>query len=158
METEWQATDNLNVFANLGHTRTRFKEFLSQIGNELVDFAGNEFGFAPQWTGSLGGAYYFDQGFMIEANGNYTDFAYNSAVNLEDEKSDSRFIINGRVGYEGEDWAIFVYGRNIFDERYLLRRFSSRGREVGYLGEPAIVDFTISGNFEGLGDLVNLGS
>ena len=92
---------------------------------------------------------------MIEANGNYTDFAYNSAVNLESEKSDSRLIFNGRVGYEGENWAVFVYGRNIFDERYFLRRFSSKGRDVGYLGEPGIIGFTISGSFEGLGYLVN---
>ncbi len=160
VETEWQATNNLNVFANLGHTKTRFKEFLTRIGNDLVDFAGNEFGFAPEWTGSLGGAYYFDNGLMIEANGNYTDFSYNSAMNLEDAKSDSRLIFNGRVGYEGENWAIFVYGRNIFDERYFLRRLSP-GRGLyhrGNLGEPAIIGFTISGNFDGLGDIVNLGS
>lgn len=57
VETEWQATNNLNVFANFGHTRTHFKEFLIQMGNEFVDLEGNEFPFAPKWTGSLGGAY-----------------------------------------------------------------------------------------------------
>lgn len=152
LETQWQATKNLNVFANLGHVFTRFTDFILSG----VQLRGNEFRFAPRWTGSFGGAYYFDNGFVIDGNANFTDSVFADATNNPLSKSDSFLVVNGRVGYETGAWAFYLWGRNIFDNRYFVNKQAAGPFDV--LGEPAIYGFTITGNFEGLGDIVNLGS
>ncbi len=145
LDARWQVNSNLNVNANLGYTRTRFKEFLTRVGNDVVDFAGNQFPFAPQWTGSVGGEYYFDNGFVIDAIGNYTSSSFEAATNLPGDKSDSYFVVNGRVGYEADSWSAFVFARNLFDRTYLPRKRSDPGGDpFDNIGEPRIIGVMIT--------------
>ena len=152
LETQWQATNHLNAYANLGHSFTRFLDFDS--GGEQL--RGKQFPRAPRWTGTIGGAYYFDNGFVIDANGNYSSSMFENATNLPNEESDSFFVVNGRVGYESENWSAFVFARNLFDNRYLIRRRAGMNQDG--LGELRIIGIMLTGQFEGFGSLANLGS
>lgn len=140
VETEWLLNDNLNIFANLGFTRTRFVDFV-QSGRNL---GGNEFPFAPKWTGSLGGTYYFDNGGFVDLVGSFTDNVFETADNMPTGESDSFLIINGRVGYEADTWAAFVYARNLLDREYIERR---RSTATDSPGEPRVIGVSVSARF-----------
>ena len=140
VETEWLLTDRLNLFANLGFSRTRFIDFI-QNGQDL---GGNEFPYAPKWTGSLGGAYYFDNGVFVDLVGGFTDNVFETAANQPAEESDSHFIVNGRLGYEADSWAAFVYARNLLDRDYIERR---RNDAFDTLGEPRVIGVSLSARF-----------
>ncbi len=137
VETEWLPTDRLNLFANLGFSRTRFIDFI-QNGQDL---GGNEFPHAPKWTGSLGGTYHFDNGVFVDLVGSFTDNVFESAENRSADESDSYFIVNGRLGYETDRWAAFVYARNLLDREYIERR---RNDAFDTLGEPRVIGISVS--------------
>ncbi|MEM9439392.1 MAG: TonB-dependent receptor [Pseudomonadota bacterium] len=121
-----QATDNLDVFASAAYVETELVEFTTN-GNVLD---GNEFPGAPKFTSAAGGTYYFENGFFLSADASYTGSAFSDAANTDALKSDSRFLVNARTGYETESWNVTVYTRNLFDKDYATSRFNT-GSGIG---------------------------
>lgn len=132
-------TDNLDLFASLGYVRTRFLEF----DNRGQDLSDNEFPFSPKLTGALGASYYFDNGFEIHADASYTEGSFGDVANTEEFKSDSRFLLNARVGYEADHWSAFIYARNILDKDYLTLAFPTNS----IAGDPLTVGGFVTVNF-----------
>ena len=141
LETQFSPNDNLDLFLNLGYTKTKFKDFVSNG----VDLAGNEFFRSPRWTGSLGGTYYFDNGFVAEASGSYTDGTFEDVENTPSNKSDSRFLVDARLGYEWDDWSVFLYARNLFDESYVERDRFDPSNDI--VGEPRVIGLQLNAAF-----------
>ncbi len=55
-------------------------------------------------------------------------------------------IYNAKIGYEGSNWDVYLYGKNLFDEEY----FSSGRVSVamtGNVGEPRTFGFLASIRF-----------
>ena len=40
-----------------------------------------------------------------------------------DQRADTRYLANVRVGYEAERWSVHAWVRNLLDERYPVRGF-----------------------------------
>lgn len=129
-EVEVQALlfDNLDVFASVGYNQTEFKDFISNG----VQLAGNEFRNAPKWTGSVGGTYYFDNGIYFGADASYTSSSFADAANTRSLRSDSRFLMNVRAGFEVENFNLFLYANNVFDRDYV----EERGQTLSTVGAP----------------------
>ncbi|MEM9305180.1 MAG: TonB-dependent receptor [Pseudomonadota bacterium] len=130
--------DNLLMFANIGYTDTEFDEYIGGQGETPVDLSGNRFPQAPEWTGSVGGSYFWDQGFFVRLDANYTDSSFYTVNNVPEELNEPFTLVNAQFGYESrQGWTALVFGRNILDEQYLARKradgFSSAGdsRVVG---------------------------
>ena len=123
--------ENLDVFASIGYNRTEFEDFVSNG----VQLSGNEFRNAPRWTGSVGGTYYFDSGIYFGADASYTSRSFSDAANTSSLRSDSRFLVNARAGFEVENFNVFLYANNIFDEEYV----EERGVALSTLGPPRTV-------------------
>ncbi|WP_404477311.1 TonB-dependent receptor [Novosphingobium sp. BL-52-GroH] len=87
------------------------------------------------------GAQYFDAVKAAEQASAATKAAYDVEHTLG--RVPGYGIFNGRVAFQldGPDIEIAVYGRNIFDKKYLLRRFPDLYRTLGiaaaYVGQPA---------------------
>ena len=123
VQANFDVTHNLNLFANIGYTKTKFDDYTGNASGMPVDLSGNEFAQAPRWTGSIGGAYYFDNGFETELDVNYTDRSYYTVNNDRDELNKAFTLVNARVGYQSDSfWAVHLYARNLFDEQYLSRK------------------------------------
>ncbi|MGP1255378.1 MAG: TonB-dependent receptor domain-containing protein [Kiloniellales bacterium] len=120
--------DNLDVFASIGYNRTEFEDFVSNG----VQLAGNEFRNAPRWTGSVGGTYYFDNGAYFGTDASYTSRSFADAANTSSLRSDSRFLVNARAGFEADNFNVFLYANNIFDNDYV----EERGTVLSTLGPP----------------------
>ncbi|MEM8686459.1 MAG: TonB-dependent receptor [Pseudomonadota bacterium] len=127
-----QPTPEWDVFGSAAFVQTEFLDFVT-LGQDL---AGNEFADAPTWTAAFGGMYTNESGWWIGADASYTASSYGDAQNTTDFKNDARFLVNVRAGYKTEAWELFAFVRNLFDERYLLRRSPGTGGPVGTPGEP----------------------
>ncbi|MEM1277768.1 MAG: TonB-dependent receptor [Pseudomonadota bacterium] len=138
LEVQSRPIPGLELFGSLGYADTEFTDFVS----DQVDFGGNEFPFASKFTLAFGGEYVFENGIFMAADANWQDSAFTDLANTSAEAIDSRFLVNARVGYETENWGLFAYATNLFDDDYLTRVFAGgvRGtagnpRQFGLIGE-----------------------
>ncbi|MEM7669080.1 MAG: TonB-dependent receptor [Pseudomonadota bacterium] len=122
--------DGLEVFGAIGYNETEFEDFISN-GEQL---AGNEFRNAPRWTGSVGGVYYFENGIFLGADASYTSGSFGDALNSPASRSDPRFLLNLRAGYETENFSIFAFVDNVTDRTYAEERSATTG--VITIGNP----------------------
>ena len=135
-EVEWQATADLNLFANVGIIDTEFKEF--EVNG--VDLAGMSFPQAPEFTANLGGLYQNDNGFFASMSYSYTDKTYSRVESPQITRIGNRSLLSGRVGYQQEYWRVYIWGNNLLDDEYEL--FVQDGRDFriagayGSVGEP----------------------
>lgn len=124
LSAQTQATDNLELFGSIGHTRTKFVEF--------GEFTGNEFPFAPDWTASFGGKYSWDNGFALGIDASYTAASYQDSANTY--RDDSRWLLNAHATFvTRNNVTAGLYVRNLLDEDYATARFESP------VGNPTII-------------------
>ncbi|MEM7357527.1 MAG: TonB-dependent receptor [Pseudomonadota bacterium] len=117
LELEARATprEGVELYGLLGLNETKFEDFVVN-GEQL---AGNEFRNAPDVTGAIGGTWEFASGWFFSADASYTSSAFGDAQNTPSTKSDSRFLVDTRIGYETDRYSVFLYADNLFDEEYL---------------------------------------
>ena len=143
LDASLQVTEQLQVAAGIGYTRTEFDEFV----NDNTDFSGNEFPFAPEFTAFIGGEYRLTPQWFVQLDGNFTDNYYSGANNAADEEVPARFILNGRVGYDAEDWSAVLFARNLTDKDYFTQRNEILNVQRVRSGEPFTVGLELTANF-----------
>jgi len=132
VELNARVTQNINLFANYGYTRITFDNFNDAKGN----YDGKYKPFSPKYNYSIGGKYRADNGYFARADlVGYGDMYLDNANSL---KRDAYNIINAKIGYEKNNYEIYLYGKNIFDKDYTSHGFAngnlavySEPREVG---------------------------
>ena len=127
VETQWFVNDNLELFATLGYSKTRFIDFPYAVNSNgdpvdvnnpvWADLSGNEFQNSPNLTGSVGAYYRNDEGWFVDTTLSYTDGGYSDVFNLEVDAFDSQTIANVRTGYDSERYRVFFYVNNLFNNR-----------------------------------------
>lgn len=146
LETNLNATNQLTLFFNVGYTKTQLDEYVvADAMRNPISLAGNQFSQAPQWTGSIGGDYDFDNGFEIAVDGSFTDKSFYTVNNDPGELNSSFFLVNARFGYQSNSfWSVYLYSRNLFDRQYLARR---RADGFGSAGDSRVVGINVNANF-----------
>lgn len=127
-EAEWQATADLNLFANFGFIHTEFEEFVTKG----INLAGMSFPQAPDFTANLGGLYQNDNGFFTSMTFSYTGDTYSRIDAPEVTKIGNRKLLSGRLGYQQDDWRAYIWGNNLLDDDYEI--FVQDGRDFGLAG------------------------
>jgi len=117
IESSYQATPELNLFANLGYTKAEFKNFKDSLG----DYSGNYTPFAPKYNYSLGFKYRDEKGIFGQFDITGQDSYYSSKTN--NTKSEKYALMNLKVGYETENYEIYLYSNNITDKKYDLEGY-----------------------------------
>jgi outer membrane receptor protein involved in Fe transport len=116
-DMRWQATNALELFANVGLLNAEFDEFVTP----QVDASGRDQAHAPNYTYALGGAYRHASGWFarVDISGK-DDFFFDVS---HDQVSEAYSVTNARLGYETQDWIVQLWLRNAFDERFAVRGF-----------------------------------
>jgi iron complex outermembrane receptor protein len=149
-ELTYQFNDNLKAFANLGWLRTEIKGFVAQDGTNM---SGRDQAHAPEYQYNIGAEYTVNQHWFVRINAEGKDaFYYSMSHNAQSETVN---LVNVALGYQGTNWDITLWGRNITDEDYGVRGFFfGNDPRDGYeakthtqLGEPARYGATFSYNF-----------
>ena len=119
VEMTAKITDGLSLMGGFGYTDIEFDTFSDAKGN----YEGNKNPYAPEYTFNLGAQYRHAGGFYARA-----DLIGYGKMFLDKENKYSRDayqIVNAKIGYEANNFDIYLYGKNIFDEEY---------DSVGYFG------------------------
>lgn len=124
VESQFAATDTLDLYGAVGYAKTEFDEFIVNINGVPTDFSGNEFAFAPQWTLNAGATWRPTDNWVANVNANHATSAYILADRPQTSReSEARTLVNFRAGWESETFGIYLAGNNLFDEDYLITQF-----------------------------------
>lgn len=142
LEISHRLSSDLDWYASIGHTRTKFDEFKTNLGT-ATDYSGREFPYAAHWTLGGGVNLRFGDGFLANVNASYRSKVYDDVTKANDPNSrlDARTLVNARLAYEVGDWTFAVYANNLFDEHYLQYNRSEFSRAL--LGDPRVVGLTV---------------
>jgi len=113
----WRPIDSLTFGATLGLLHTEYVGY--RYGDRDLD--GREQAHAPGWQYSLSAEWTSPRGWMARADLYGSDAFYFDASH--DQRSDPYALLNLKVGYSGDRWSAYLWGRNVFDERYAVRGF-----------------------------------
>ena len=112
LELTGKITAGLTLTAGFGYTHIEFDDYKDAEG----DYQGNKTTHAPEYTFNIGAQYRWENGFYARADLIGYGEMYTDRANKY--KRDAYQIVNAKIGYEAEHYDIYLYGKNIFDERY----------------------------------------
>jgi len=112
LEMTARVTDGVTLMAGFGHSDIEFDSFKDSLG----DYKGNKNPFAPEYTFNIGAQYRHPGGFYARADLVGCGKMYLDKAN--EYARDAYEIVNAKIGYEAEDFDIYLYGKNLFDKEY----------------------------------------
>jgi len=121
-DTNWQINNEIALYATLGYLKATYKQYDYQDKyGSTIDISGRELAHAPNLSYSTGIIYRHDIGLFTNLNmSGKSDFYFSDS---HAEKSQSTNIINAIVGYEADSWSIYLWARNLTDEKVATRGF-----------------------------------
>ncbi|WP_321413815.1 TonB-dependent receptor [uncultured Desulfobacter sp.] len=129
LEVQAKITPQFTMTASAGYTNVEFDEYQDAAG----DYRDNKAPNVPEYTFAIGGQYRPGNGFYAGVDLVGVGKTYLERTNTY--KRDAYQLINAKVGYEAENWDIYLYGKNIFDEDYSKEdadfKYYSDPREIG---------------------------
>ena len=131
IETDYQLTDSLKLFANLGYAEAKFDEFKDYSG----DYSGNDHPYAPKYNYAIGAKYRNHMGIYAQVDFNGRSSFYADKSNSY--KNDGYTLANAKIGYEASNYDIYLYCKNITDKEYNMEGYydyyilTSAPREIG---------------------------
>jgi iron complex outermembrane receptor protein len=141
----WRPLDALTLGATLGLLHSEYLDYRygerDLDGREQAHAPGYQYSFSAEWTAA--------GGWMARADLNGSDAFYFDASH--DQRSSPYTLLHLKVGYAGEHWSAYAWGRNVLDERYAVRGFYFGLEPPDYAnklyvqqGDPRQVGLTVS--------------
>lgn len=125
-------TDSLELFGSYGYTEATFDEYSDTKG----DYSGNKNQFVQNYNYNVGIQYRDAKGYFARADLNGYGKTYFDNANKNSR--DPYKLVNAKLGYEAEDYDIYLYGKNIFNKEYhSIGMYNGKGvvfsqqREIG---------------------------
>jgi iron complex outermembrane receptor protein len=129
--------------AYVDSTIKRFPTF-SNLPGATVE--GNRQPFAAEWTG----AFYAQLTHPLQDGWRFVgriDYSATSQVffNIENRLRQGGYgLLGARIGLEDRNYGVFLYGRNLTDERYIVEAFGTGAGARAAPGEPRIIGIALS--------------
>ena len=150
MELQFEATDNMTLFANIGVLDSEYENFVDNSGRDLD---GREQAHAPGYQFFAGMEYRFNDQWALLLQAEGKDGFYFS--DSHSARSTEYALFNASVNYEAQNWRLRLWGRNLSDEEYFVRGFFFgndprdfyTARPFTQLGEPRQVGLTVQMDF-----------
>ncbi|SFR60454.1 TonB-dependent receptor [Thiomicrospira sp. ALE5] len=142
-QLDWQAHPKLDLFAHLGLLKTDISG-TPQAANFALD--GREAAHAPNYQYLVGGQYRHGNGWFARLEVQGMDAFYFD--NVHNERSGAYTLVNSRVGYETGNFEVYVWAKNLTDERYATRGYffdhadGDGKRQYVRLGDPRQLGIT----------------
>ena len=113
---QWQLSDSWAVHGSLGLLHTDIDEYAVRPAAQDRDLA-----HAPPYTLNVGAAWSSPGGWYARLDINAVGSYYFDVSH--DQKSGSYELVNLKIGKQWDQWSVYLWGRNIFDENYAVRGF-----------------------------------
>jgi iron complex outermembrane receptor protein len=133
----------VELLAGVGTLRATFASYQADAATSLD---GNHLPMAPSYDSYAGAQWRHESGFVARLDLTAIGAYYADDRNLVSQESYQQ--LGARVGYETEDWALYLWGRNLTDAVYLTRgSVSPSAGPIGVTGEPRTLGVTGEGKF-----------
>jgi len=119
-----QVTNQIDIYSNVGYVKAEFGEYVNSTDN----YSGNTLPKTPKITANIGTNYRYNR-YFIGGNITYTGAQYSDTANKN--KLDSYSLVNMKVGYEHNDWSLYVYANNLLNKSYAVSDFGTGVYEMG---------------------------
>ncbi|MBE9049085.1 TonB-dependent receptor [Nostocales cyanobacterium LEGE 11386] len=134
----------LNLIAGFGLVNSEFTDFSDPATGQ--SFTGNRLNFAPQFTYNLAAQYRSPSGILgrVELQGLGRTF-FDEANTL---KQEPYALVNARLGYEAENFGVYLFANNIFNTEYLsFVAPAFGGRNLALFGAPTTYGIQLQTRF-----------
>ncbi|MEM9484319.1 MAG: TonB-dependent receptor [Cyanobacteria bacterium P01_F01_bin.116] len=133
----------LELTAGLGLLDSEFENGLS--GFTGLPLEGNRVPFVPDLTYNVAAQYRSESGFLgrLELIGFGNTFF--DEINTVEQRDYA--LVNLRLGYEADNYGIYLFANNLFDEEYLTQSFDLGTGIGGTFGAPQTFGFQVRTNF-----------
>jgi len=108
----FRASDNITLFAGASYNDIKFDKY----HNGYTDYSGNRTGMAPKYDFNIGATYRADSGYYASAD--ITGFGKTYLDSANEYTQDAYELVNAKIGYEQKNYDIYLYAKNLFDEKY----------------------------------------
>jgi outer membrane receptor protein involved in Fe transport len=120
-EFNWQPQARWQLFGSAGLLKTEVSGTPINPSLDNLTTRGTQ-SHAPNYQVMLGTQYRTAQGYFARVDANAVDSFYFD--NVHNFNSNAYTLWNARIGYQAKDWEVFLWGRNITDEKYATRGYS----------------------------------
>ena len=145
LEIELRATpvEGFDAIAGFGYANAEFESYVNPFTGE--SFNGNKLPYAPDLTYNLALQYRAPIGIFarVELQGVGTTF-FDDANELKQEPF---ALVNARLGYEFDDYGVYLYGNNIFNTEHLTTAASFFLGDLASYAPPATYGFQFRRRF-----------
>lgn len=112
IDLDYKITEGIYADLGVGYSDVTFDEFVDSSGS----YEGNQNPYSPKYNYNLGLSYRATNGFYSNINLNGYGKIYLDKKNKYSRNAYK--IVNTKIGYETENFDIYLYGKNIFDKTY----------------------------------------
>jgi len=133
--------DKLMINAHISWQKTEYKN----LPPVFAGFNGNEFIATPRLQGAINFKWQLPHQMVFSVEELFQDSQFSDLQNTLQDKLDSRVITNVKLGYEQRNWALYLWGANVFDEQFFT--YKSSASDVAYLGIGASYGVNLEAKF-----------
>ena len=141
LELRARPFEGLELIAGSGLTNARFSDYTNPLTGQ--DLSGNKLTYAPRYTYNLAAQYRRNGIFgRLELQSYGTTFFDDTNRFQQDPYT----LVNARVGYEWQNYGIYLFANNLFDKRYFNGVFQGAVPLANY-GERRLFGVQLQANF-----------
>ena len=146
LEVKAYPITGLELRGGLGYARSEIDDWtVTTKTGEKRDYSGKRLPWAPDLTYNLGVGYTHESGLFAQADLFGSGKQYFDA---ENSLSDSGYTsFNLQLGYRGENWELSLWGKNLFSDRYAVKKLRSGGETIVEDGAPMTFGSTLVWRF-----------
>ncbi|WP_020586639.1 TonB-dependent receptor [Desulfobacter curvatus] len=147
LEIAYKLTDTIELTGSLGLIEAKYDTY--DAGNG-ISFDGQDIENTPSYTATAGVSYtqHPGQGFYGRVDMKAAGETYFYADYDKDfVKEDAYITFNAKIGYRTGDWDVYVYGKNLTDEEYIVSFTSNTRLSRADFGDPLTVGIGIRYHF-----------
>jgi len=143
LELRGQPIEGLDLIAGFGYVDGEYTDYTNPFTGQRFD--GNKLPYAPEFTYNLAAQYRSPGGLFarLELVG-FGTFYFDDANDL---KQDPFALVNARIGYEGDNYGIYLFANNLFDTEYVTSVFAFPPLNIASYGDPTTVGVQLRANF-----------
>jgi len=151
MELGIRPAQGLRLDFSLGYADGRYGRFVDPLAG--TDYSGNRLPYSARWTGGAAAEYHAPisgaVSAMLRGEASYRSDAFTTVDNDPTFLSRGVVQVNLRAGLDFDDgrYGLYVWGRNIFDKRYVAGGFDFLGSTYVYRNMPATWGIELRGRF-----------
>jgi iron complex outermembrane receptor protein len=135
LDLAWTPIERLTVRSSMGYVNAEFDSYTDPFF-PFGSFNGNEVPFVPEYTGSAGVRYDFENGFFAQTSVSVSGSTRFDAANTGTFTQDAYALWDAEIGYATDRFTVALFGRNLLDEEYYS--FINPQIAAGSPGDPQL--------------------